>query len=82
MSIEYIGQRGTDGVSLGQTASDLVSLHGATPTDQGAAITAPAATAATNSSPYGYSQAQADAILTAVRSIITVLEEKGIIATS
>jgi hypothetical protein len=37
----------------------------------GAAFTgaAPAATAATNSTPYGYSQAQADAILATVREL-------------
>jgi len=38
------------------------------------ALTAPAATAATNSSPYGYSQAQADAIKTAVIAIVAILQ--------
>ena len=82
MSVEYIGNNGTDGVSLGQSSTDKVSLHGADPVDQAAAITSPASTAATNSSPYGYSQAQADALLTAVNEILVALRDKGIIASS
>jgi hypothetical protein len=66
-----------DGVTLGQSATDKVSLHGVTPVVQAAAITLPAATAATNSSPYGFSQAQADALVTAVRAMIVALQAKG-----
>lgn len=40
----------------------------------------PAATAATNLTPYGYAQAQADAIVTAVNAIIDVLHNNGITA--
>jgi hypothetical protein len=32
-------------------------------------LTAPAATSATNSSPYGYAQAQADAVITWIRAV-------------
>lgn len=46
---------------------------------QAAAITPPASTASTNTTPYGYStQAQADAVVTAVRAIITALHNAGI----
>lgn len=49
---------------------------------QAALTTAPAATAATNSTPYGYSQAQADAIVTWVRAVDTALKNVGIIASA
>lgn len=48
------------------------------PANQVAKIAAVATTAATNSSPYGYSQAQADAIVARVNSIITALVAAGI----
>lgn len=55
------------GVSLGQSSSSLVSFHGETPVDQAATIAlATNATAAT--------------VRTAVRSILTALAEKGLIA--
>lgn len=43
-----------------------------------ASLTAPAATAATNSSPYGYAQTQADALVTAVIAIVTILKKAGL----
>lgn len=48
-------------------------------TYDGAAVTlvAPAATAATNSSPYGFSQAQADAIVTWIRAVDARLKQLG-----
>lgn len=49
-------------------------------TAQGAQVTlvAPASTAATNSSPYGFSQAQADAIVTWIRAADAQLKLLGI----
>lgn len=47
-----------------------------------ATIVSPAATAATNSTPYGYSQAQADAIVTAVNSMLVVLRKHKMISES
>ena len=52
----------------------------ATPTARTSGFTAPAATAATNSTPYGYSQAQADAIVTWIRAVDAELKAKGLIA--
>ncbi len=72
-----------DGDVLGQSASDLISFHGATPVVQrsGAAQAAVATTGATNSSPYGYTTAaQADAIVTLVNEIRAALVAKGLIA--
>lgn len=41
-------------------------------------LTAPAATASTNSTPYGYSQAQADAIVAWIRALDARLKLMGI----
>lgn len=41
-------------------------------------LTAPASTAATNSSPYGFSQAQADAIVTWIRAADAQLKLLGV----
>ena len=57
----------TAGTVLGQSATDLIGFHGASPTDQASGITlATNATAAT--------------VRTAARAIITALTEKGLIA--
>lgn len=62
-----------------QTSTGKIGLYGVTPVVQAAAITAPAATGSSNSSPYGFTgAAQADAIVTAVRAIITALKNAGI----
>lgn len=68
------------GYQLGQSTTDKVALHGSTPTVQPASAdqAAAPATAATNSSPYGYSEAQANAIVTLLNEIRSVLVEKGI----
>lgn len=74
--------RSTGGYDLGHSAADLVGMHGATPVIQraGAAQAAVVTTAPTNSSPYGYTQAQATAILTLLNEIRAALVEKGFIA--
>jgi hypothetical protein len=47
---------------------------------QASAVTGPAATGSTNSSPYGYTtSAQADAIVTALNDIIAALQGVGIL---
>lgn len=82
MSKKQLSDGGPEGTVLGQSASDLISFHGVAVCDQAAATTAPAATAATNSTPYGYSQVQADAIVTWIRAVDTALKEKGLIASA
>jgi hypothetical protein len=47
---------------------------------QASALTPPAATAATNSAPYGFSQAQADAIVAWIRAADTAIKALGITA--
>lgn len=67
MALKELSDKGPDGTRLGQTAADLVGFHGATPSDQAAGITlaTDGTIASTNA---------------AVRSIITALVEKGLIA--
>lgn len=69
---------GADGVILGQEG-DMISFFGADPSVKGTGYTAPAATAATNSTPYGFSQAQADAIVAWIRKADADLKAKGLI---
>ena len=71
------------GYTIGQSASDLVGFHNATPVAQrsGVAQAAVVTTAPTNTSPYGFStSAQAAAIVTLLNEIRAALVEKGIIA--
>lgn len=79
--VEYIGDGNPDGTVLGQSSSELIAFHGATPTDQYAAITSVSTSAPTSSSPFGFvTTAQLTALVTAVNSIIAALKEKGITA--
>lgn len=68
------------GCTLGQSASDLVGLHGATPVIQRAsADQAAVVTTTPTTSAYGYTLAQATAVLTLLNEIRAALVEKGII---
>lgn len=69
------------GYLVGQSAADLVALHGAAPVAQrsGAAQAAVVTTTPTTSA-YGYTLAQATAIITLLNEIRAALVEKGIIA--
>jgi hypothetical protein len=40
MPVKYVGDKNTDGVSLGQSTTDKVHLYGGTPVVQAATITA------------------------------------------
>jgi hypothetical protein len=67
MAVKQLSDGADDGVVMGQSASDLVSFHGVDPVDQAASISlATNATIATTTA--------------AVRSIITALVEKGLLA--
>lgn len=76
----YLGPKTSDGRVIGDSVSDKVAFHASAPVAQrsGAAQAAVATTAATNSSPYGYSQAQADGIITLLNEIRATLVEKGL----
>lgn len=70
MPIKQLSDANSDGTTLGQSATDKVALHGATPTVQSATI-ADITDAASGAQ-----------IATAVNAIIAALEAKGIIASS
>lgn len=72
-----LGAATATGVQVGKAGGN-VGLYGAAPVARAAAITAPAATPSTNVTPFGYSQAQADALVTAVRAIIVALQGIGV----
>lgn len=70
------------GFQIGNAAADLVAFHGSTPVDQAAAITSVTTTALILTPAYGFTTtAQANAMITAVNSVLVALREKGIIAT-
>ncbi|MGR3303274.1 MAG: hypothetical protein ACUZ8I_12330 [Candidatus Scalindua sp.] len=72
-----------DGTVMGQNAADKTAFHGSSPTiQQTAAVAVGTASAATGGSTiYGFATStQADAIVTAVNTIRTILNTKGITA--
>ena len=71
----------TTGSKIGTATAQKLAFHNATPVIQraGAAQAAVDATGATDSSPFGYSEAQANAIVTLVNELRAALVEKGII---
>ena len=71
------------GVTLGPNASTLLALYGGTGVVQAAAITSPATTAATSTTlAFGYTTStQADAIVTALNSLLAAARGIGLIAT-
>lgn len=81
MAVRQLSDADTDGSVFGQSASDKIAFYGNTAVSQrtnsaGAAVTttvgsAVAGTAATNSSPYGFAQSQADAIVTNINALRT-----------
>lgn len=78
MAARQLSDGNDEGTVLGQTG-DKIAFFGATAAVKATGFTAPAATAATNSTPYGFSQTQADAIVTWVRAVDAELKAKGLI---
>ena len=79
--IQQLADGRPDGSLFGQSSTDLIAFHGGTPCDQAAAITAvgtsvPVAACAS----FGLTSTQLTALVTAVNSIITALQEKGLTA--
>jgi len=66
MAEKQLSDGGSDGTVLGQSATDLIGFHGATPSDQAAVVT-------NTSGTLGNTNAAVDAI-------ITLLQEKGLMA--
>lgn len=79
--MKYLNPKLSDGFSLGQSTSDLISFYGVTPIAQssGAAQAAVGTTPATSSTPVGYTTTtQANAIVALVNEIRRVLVAYGL----
>lgn len=82
MTIKQLSDGNPDGTVLGQSSTDKISFFGATPVVRQSNITAVTTTASTTTTlAAGYTTtAQADAIVTAINSIITALDNLGLTA--
>jgi hypothetical protein len=81
--IKQLSDGGSAGTCLGQSATDLVSFHGATPCDKSPVGTALDVTAPVQISSFGFvTSAQFTALLNAVNACLVCLKEKGLMATS
>jgi hypothetical protein len=70
-----------DGAVIGASGG-TVGFYGTTPVARPATVAAVSTTAATTSTPFGYTTAeQADAIVTSLNSVIAHLKTLGLIAT-
>lgn len=82
-NVKELSDGGPDGVRLGQSATDLVGFHGATPSDQRAFTANVSTSAPTQTSPFGFAtSAQPIALLALVNEIKALLVEKGLMASS
>ncbi len=80
MPIKQLSDGNPDGTVLGQSANDMIAFYNATPAPQrsGAVQAAVPNTAATNATPYGFSQTQATAIITLLNEIRATLVGVGL----
>ena len=82
MAVRHLSDGNDDGTVIGQSATDKISFHNATPIVQrsGAAEAAVATTGSTTTTPYGYTTAaQADAIVTLVNELRAAMVAVGLI---
>lgn len=80
MPVRQLSDGNPDGNVLGQSANDLISFYNAAPVARrsGTAQTAVPTTAPTNTSPYGFSEAQAEAIISLLNEIRATLVGLGL----
>jgi len=80
MPVKQLSDGNPDGTVLGQSASDLIAFYNTTPVAQrsGSVQAAVPTTAPTNATPFGFSQAQATAILTLLNEIRATLVGVGL----
>ena len=80
-NIKELSDDGAGGTRMGQSATDLISFHGATPSDQRATTADIATTATVTTTPHGFTTGtQADNLVLAVNEIFAILQEKGLMA--
>lgn len=83
MTVRQLSDLDSDGTVLGQSASDKIAFFGATPVVQQTHVAAVSTTAATTTSPWGFSTStQADAIVSLVNQCRTALVNTGLMASS
>lgn len=71
----------TSSAQLGNASTDTLGFYGQTVTSQPTAITTVTTTAASSTNPWGFTTStQADAIVTAVNSLITKIKALGLTA--
>lgn len=78
MAAYYITDGSPEGGIFGRSG-EKIAFFGATPSVKATGFTAPASTAATSTSPFGYAEAQANAIVTWIRAVDAELKAKGLI---
>lgn len=77
---QTIGANASGGMLLGDTSSELVAFHGATPTDQCAAISTLTLTTSLQSG-FGFqTSAGFNAFTAAFNQVVDLLKEKGLCA--
>ena len=83
MAANQLSKKNPDGTLLGQSAADLVAFHGGTPTSQAAFLTQQSINALSVSGVIGFTtSASLSRTIEKLNSIITVLVEKGLMASS
>jgi hypothetical protein len=80
MAILQLSNGNPDGTKLGQSAADLVALHGATATIQSTNVTAVLTTGAATALVGFATTAQLQASVDAINSILECLKAKGLMA--
>ena len=82
MAVEELTKGNDDGTRIGQASTEKLGFYGlTTPIVQPTGGVAVTTTAATTSTPYGYSTStQADAIVTAINATLANLRALGLVA--
>lgn len=84
MAVKELSDGNPDGTRHGQSSTDLVGFHGASPSDQRAVLTFVSSSVPTQATAgYGFvTSTQFSALIDAVNEIINTLREKGLMASS
>lgn len=77
---EYLGNGNPDGSCFGSSATEKIAFYGGTPVAQRASAVqvAVTTTAATSTTPFGYSSTQADAIVATLNEVVATLTALGL----
>ncbi len=80
MPVKQLSDGNPDGTVLGQSTADLIAFYNVAPVQQrsGSAQAAVDTTAPSNASPFGFTQTQAQAILTLLNEIRATLVGVGL----